>query len=119
MENSFEIVANIRSRCPSPYLSGGIYYAAGKVFGSQAKAAVKKMRWHNLDPRRWKRVAQASPATSESVEVAGEQGVAGGLTTAEAPHLALGRRGEALAALHLENAGYRLVAANFNLPVGR
>lgn len=36
-----------------------------------------------------------------------------------APHLALGRRGEALAAQHLEDAGYRLVAANFNLPVGR
>lgn len=36
-----------------------------------------------------------------------------------APHLALGRRGEALAAQHLESAGYRLVASNFTLPVGR
>ncbi|MDQ3254140.1 MAG: YraN family protein [Acidobacteriota bacterium] len=36
-----------------------------------------------------------------------------------APHLALGQRGEALAAAHLERAGYRLVAANFKLPVGR
>ncbi|HEX8142356.1 MAG TPA: YraN family protein [Pyrinomonadaceae bacterium] len=36
-----------------------------------------------------------------------------------APHLALGRRGETLAALHLENIGYRLVASNFTLPVGR
>ena len=36
-----------------------------------------------------------------------------------APHLALGRRGERLAASYLENAGYRLVAANFQLPVGR
>ena len=34
-------------------------------------------------------------------------------------HLALGERGEALAAAHLERAGYRLVAANFKLPVGR
>ncbi|HVF86440.1 MAG TPA: YraN family protein [Pyrinomonadaceae bacterium] len=36
-----------------------------------------------------------------------------------APHLALGRRGESLAAAHLERAGYRLVASNFELPVGR
>jgi putative endonuclease len=37
----------------------------------------------------------------------------------EAPHLALGRRGEQLAAAFLESNGYRLVAANFQLPVGR
>jgi putative endonuclease len=36
-----------------------------------------------------------------------------------AAHLALGERGEALAAAHLERAGYALVAANFKLPVGR
>ena len=36
-----------------------------------------------------------------------------------APHLALGRRGEALAADFLERSGFRLVAANFKLPVGR
>ncbi|HEV2913695.1 MAG TPA: YraN family protein [Pyrinomonadaceae bacterium] len=36
-----------------------------------------------------------------------------------APHLVLGRRGEALAASHLERSGYRLVASNFRLPVGR
>ncbi|HYP02744.1 MAG TPA: YraN family protein [Pyrinomonadaceae bacterium] len=36
-----------------------------------------------------------------------------------APHLALGARGEAFAAAHLERAGYALVAANFKLPVGR
>jgi putative endonuclease len=36
-----------------------------------------------------------------------------------APHLALGRRGERLAAEFLEAHGYRLVAANFMLPVGR
>jgi len=34
-------------------------------------------------------------------------------------HLDLGRRGEELAAAYLEQAGYRLVAANFSLPVGR
>ena len=36
-----------------------------------------------------------------------------------AAHLALGRRGELIAADVLERAGYRLVAANFKLPVGR
>lgn len=36
-----------------------------------------------------------------------------------APHLELGRRGEKLAAILLESEGYRLVAANFTLPVGR
>lgn len=43
----------------------------------------------------------------------------GAAATAVAAHLALGRRGEAFAAAHLERAGYRLVAANFQLPVGR
>jgi putative endonuclease len=38
---------------------------------------------------------------------------------AVAPHAALGQLGEALAAAHLERAGYALVAANFALPVGR
>jgi len=36
-----------------------------------------------------------------------------------AAHLALGARGERIAADVLERAGYRLVAANFKLPVGR
>lgn len=36
-----------------------------------------------------------------------------------APHVALGRRGETLAAAFLERAGYALVASNFELPVGR
>jgi putative endonuclease len=36
-----------------------------------------------------------------------------------APHLALGRRGERLAAEFLESHGYKLVAANFTVPVGR
>jgi putative endonuclease len=34
-------------------------------------------------------------------------------------HLELGKRGEELAAAYLEQAGYRIVAANFSLPVGR
>src|SRR5437588_6993369 len=36
-----------------------------------------------------------------------------------APHFELGSRGEALALEHLEGAGYRIVAANFSLPIGR
>lgn len=35
------------------------------------------------------------------------------------PHFELGARGEALAREHLERSGYRLVAANFSLPIGR
>ncbi|HYO62983.1 MAG TPA: YraN family protein [Pyrinomonadaceae bacterium] len=36
-----------------------------------------------------------------------------------APHLLLGRRGEELAAAHLTRRGYRLVASNFKIHVGR
>ena len=36
-----------------------------------------------------------------------------------APHFELGRRGEALAIQYLEKAGYRIVAANFSVPIGR
>jgi putative endonuclease len=36
-----------------------------------------------------------------------------------AQHLALGQRGESMAAEYLEALGYRLVAANFTAPVGR
>jgi putative endonuclease len=36
-----------------------------------------------------------------------------------APHLELGRYGEELAAAHLLKEGYRIVAANFVVPVGR
>ena len=35
------------------------------------------------------------------------------------PHFELGRRGEALAVEHLEQIGYRIVASNFSLPIGR
>jgi putative endonuclease len=37
----------------------------------------------------------------------------------ETPSQLLGRRGEQLAAAYLEQQGYRIVAANFSLPVGR
>ena len=35
-----------------------------------------------------------------------------------APHLALGRRGEALAIEHLKSLGYRIVTTNFTTPIG-
>src|SRR5213593_1050145 len=38
---------------------------------------------------------------------------------AGANHLTLGQIGEAYSAAYLEQCGYRLVAANFTLPVGR
>jgi putative endonuclease len=41
------------------------------------------------------------------------------LSNERAPHLRLGQRGESLAAAYLERAGYRLVAANFTIPIGR
>ena len=40
-------------------------------------------------------------------------------TSSPAPHFELGHRGEALAIEHLERAGYRIVAANFSVPIGR
>ncbi|HYW70513.1 MAG TPA: YraN family protein [Pyrinomonadaceae bacterium] len=41
------------------------------------------------------------------------------MTTTRVEHFELGARGEALAIEHLERAGYRIVAANFSLPIGR
>jgi putative endonuclease len=41
------------------------------------------------------------------------------LPTTSSRHLELGRRGEELAAAYLLHAGYRIVAANFSVPVGR
>ena len=41
------------------------------------------------------------------------------LVIATAAHFDLGRRGEALAVEHLEQNGYRIVAGNFSLPIGR
>jgi putative endonuclease len=44
----------------------------------------------------------------------------GDTSTSTTPaHLDLGRRGEDLAAVHLVQNGYRIVAANFSLPIGR
>jgi putative endonuclease len=40
-------------------------------------------------------------------------------TPTRTQHFESGARGEALAIEHLERAGYRIVAANFSLPIGR
>lgn len=40
-------------------------------------------------------------------------------TPQPARHFELGRRGEALAREYLERKGYRMVAANFSVPIGR
>ena len=44
---------------------------------------------------------------------------ASGQSVSAFSHLELGRRGEELAAAYLERTGYRIVAANFSVPVGR
>jgi putative endonuclease len=71
------------------------------------------MLWQKLDPRRW------SSKTREAIPAADDASSAPDGDALLAPHLALGRRGEILAAQYLERAGYRLVASNFTLPVGR
>jgi putative endonuclease len=55
----------------------------------------------------------------EQTHVGVKQASEGSGTDSRAPHFELGRRGEALAIEHLERAGYRIVAANFLLPIGR
>ena len=42
-----------------------------------------------------------------------------GRSVSVSSHLELGKRGEELAAAYLLQAGYRIVAANFSIPVGR
>lgn len=63
------------------------------------------MRWRILNRRTWKSLKALSERGAEEPELA--------------PHLLLGQLGEKLAAEFLERAGYRLVASNFKLPVGR
>ena len=60
----------------------------------------------------WKNVNEQSSAGVS--EIAGERP-----RQTISPHFELGRRGETLAIEHLERAGYRIVAANFRLPIGR
>ncbi len=68
------------------------------------------MQWSSFDPRTWK---------SYAAHIPGGEPASTRINAPLAPHLALGRRGEQLAAAYLEQQGFRLVAANFILPVGR
>ena len=54
-----------------------------------------------------------TPMSSSNLDSSSEPAVPPGL------HLELGRRGEELAAAYITQQGYRVVAANFTLPVGR
>jgi putative endonuclease len=72
------------------------------------------MRWPTLNPRRLK-----TRLPGGSSEVGTNEDARSELPAEVAPHLLLGRRGERLAAEHLERLGYALVASNFTLPVGR
>lgn len=66
---------------------------------------------------RWLRSALSTWKSTQAGGAAGDQEQS---TTQElAPHLMLGQQGERLAAKYLERAGYRLVASNFELPIGR
>jgi len=60
----------------------------------------------------WKKVNEQSSAGAGEI-------AAGRPRQTISPHFELGRRGEELAIEHLERAGYRIVAANFSVPIGR
>src|SRR5947209_10268617 len=70
------------------------------------------VRWKNFNPLKFVSLSSLSRKTEEarSAETAAEE---------ISPHLALGRRGEEIAAEFLVRKGYRLVASNFTVPVGR
>jgi putative endonuclease len=72
------------------------------------------VRWPAINPRGLKTWLKRAPSEGGGAENAGDAA-----PSEVAPHLALGRRGERLAAEHLERLGYALVASNFTLPVGR
>ena len=70
------------------------------------------MRWKNFNPLKHVRLSSLSSKSGRNITMET-------LSDEVAPHIALGGRGEALAAEFLETNGYRLVASNFTLPVGR
>jgi putative endonuclease len=72
------------------------------------------VRWPAINPRGLKTWLKRAPSEGGDAEDTGDS-----IASEVAPHLALGRRGERLAAEHLERLGYALVASNFALPVGR
>lgn len=72
------------------------------------------MRWARLNPFSWTRASRDDSATGGTTDSGDNR-----RALEPAAHLLLGRRGERLAAQHLERQGYALVAANCELPVGR
>jgi putative endonuclease len=77
------------------------------------------MRWPILNSRRSRKPSASSNTEHAPPLVHNKDALRVRADEELAPHLALGQRGEALAALYLERAGYELLAANFKLPVGR
>lgn len=85
------------------------------------------MRWsgfnlRKLNLRQWPKDADDDADSKQDYPVTRRDVAA--FDRAEVPaqparHLALGQRGEALAAQRIAREGYELVAANFKLPVGR
>ena len=82
--------------CPMKHARNKLFLTSGTSFS---------MKWRQSISHIWKK----APA-----EVSGD-----GPITELAPHLKLGQRGELLAAEYLQRQGYRLVASNFKVPVGR
>jgi putative endonuclease len=64
-----------------------------------------------------RRILQRSPMERRRIDA--EPSDKGPNERTDLGHLDIGRRGEELAAAYLERIGYRLVASNFKLPVGR
>jgi putative endonuclease len=58
---------------------------------------------------KWKTAARSQPIKALHSQTA----------NARTRHFELGQRGETLALEHLERAGYKIVATNFSLPIGR
>jgi putative endonuclease len=72
------------------------------------------MRLPGFNPHKLKSFLTKARKSYDTAEPAHEE-----IASEIAPHLLLGQRGERLAAEHLEQLGYALVASNFMLPVGR
>lgn len=72
--------------------------------------------WPNLRRKRNRTRKKPTPALKSLKWIRRKKAVE---TASPPPNLQLGERGEALALESLERAGYRIVAANFTLPIGR
>jgi putative endonuclease len=88
-------------------------------FNKESSLALRRilMRWLKLNPQRLKTFLTKIVESVASAPA--REGIPVEIDAGTAPHLLLGQRGERLAAEHLEQLGYALVASNFILPVGR